>query len=57
MKFIDSGMTRNLQFLDVHFNKPFKDVLKFLWKEWNYHGKKEFISIVKRTCASFMESS
>ena len=42
VKYIDSGMTPLLQFLDTHVNKPFKVSLKDQWEEWLDNGKEEF---------------
>ena len=48
VKYINSGMTPLLQFLDTHANKPFKDSLKDQWEEWLDNGKEEFTKSGKR---------
>ena len=46
-KYIDSGMTPLLQFLDTHVNKPFKDYMKERWADWLENGEKEFTKLEK----------
>ena len=53
VKYIDSGMTPLLQFLETHVNKPFKDSLKDQWEEWLDNGKEEFTKSGKRRRASY----
>ena len=53
VKYIESGMTPLLQFLDTHINKPFKDSLKDQWEEWLDNGKEEFTKTGKRKRASY----
>ena len=52
-KYIDSGMTPLLQFLDTHVNKPYKDSLNDQWEEWLDNGKEEFTKSGKRRRASY----
>ena len=42
LKYIHSGMTPLLQFLDVHINKRFKDQLKDQYEVWIDEEKKEY---------------
>ena len=53
VKYIDSGMTPILQFMDTHLNKPFKDSLKDQWEEWLDNGKEEFTKSGNRKRASY----
>ena len=53
LKYIDSGMTPLLQWLDVVINKPFKDMLKDFWEEWLDTGRAEFTKIGNRKRVSY----
>ena len=53
LKYIHSGMTPLLQFLDVYINKAFKDQLKDQYEVWIDEGKKEYTAIGKRKRASY----
>ena len=36
---IHGGMTPLLQFLDTHVNRPFKDIMKEKWEDWEWDCK------------------
>ena len=42
VKYIHTGMTPLLQFLDTRVNYPFKDGMKEKWEEWISNGEQEF---------------
>lgn len=52
-KYIDTGMTPLLQFLDSHINKPFKDGLKEKWQDWTDSGECEYTDAGNRRRASY----
>ena len=52
-KYIHTGMTPLLQFLDTHINKPFKDGMKEKWEEWISDGEQEFTKSGNRRRASY----
>ena len=55
VKYIHTGMTPLLQFLDTHINKPFKDGVKEKWEEWISNGEQEFTKGGNRKRASSQE--
>ena len=53
IKIIHGGITPLLQFLDIHVNKPFKDIMKEKWKDWIENGDAEFTEKGNRKYASY----
>ena len=52
-KYIDTGMTPLLQFLDSHINKPFKDGMNEKWEEWIDSGERTYTEAGNRRRASY----
>ena len=53
IKIIHGGMTPLLQFLDMHVNKPFKDIMKEKWEDQIINGEAEFTEMKNRIRASY----
>ena len=53
IKIIHGGITTLLQFLDIHVNKPFKDIMKEKWEDWIENGAAEFTEKGNRKCESY----
>ena len=53
LQYIHPGLTKVMQFLDTHVNKPFKDQLKEKWATWMEDGLVEYTSNGNRRRASY----
>ena len=53
IKIVHGRVTPLLQFLDIHVNKPFKDILKEKWEVWTENGAAEFMENENRKCVLY----